>query len=561
MRIALVGATGNAGTAVLRALHRHPEITEVLGIARRLPDQELEPYDQCEWKSIDIAAASTESTAVAELTDAFRGCDAVIHLAWMIQPNDRRELLRRVNVDGTRRVARAVAAAGVDHLVVASSVGSYSPDEAREALRKDGTEPPLRDETFPTEGIESSHYSVDKAAQEDVLDEFEAQHPEVTVTRLRPGLLFQGDAASEIQRYFLGKSVPPKLLAPETLPSLPLPSGLRLQALHTADVGEAYVAAVLAKKSGAFNVCADDVLGPQELADILGTSGKFVEIPPGIVRAALVAAHKSGVVPADAGWLDMGMQVPLMDNSKAKTELGWAPEHTAAEALRELLEGLVEGRGHVSAPLRPRNSAEKNVDALHEPVSAGAAAGGGAAGGSLNGSATSSQIPEVMSSDLLELYLSDHLTGATAGANRIARMADDFVDTPVFAQLGQLADQISAERDFLERIINDLGLKQKPYRQAVAWVGERVGRLKGNGKVVERSPMTMLLETELMRGAVNAKIGGWESLREHADTLGLDPAVFDAMIKNSYKQVELLEEVHAYARPRALRDDEDIYWD
>src|SRR5699024_5242430 len=212
MRIAVVGATGNTGTAVLRALHRHPEITEVVSIARRLPDTEIEPYDQCEWLSIDIAAASTEADAVKSLTDAFRGCDAVIHLAWLIQPNDRRELLERVNVEGTRRVTRAVAEASVEHLVVASSVGVYSPDEARDALRKDGTEPPLRDEDFPNEGIDSSHYSVDKASQEEVLDDFEALHPGVTVTRLRPALLFQSDAASSIQRYFIGKAVPSRLL-------------------------------------------------------------------------------------------------------------------------------------------------------------------------------------------------------------------------------------------------------------------------------------------------------------------------------------------------------------
>lgn len=552
MRIAIVGATGNAGTAVLRALHRRPEITEVVGIARRLPDKTIEPYDQCEWRSIDIAAASTEDDAIAELSDAFQGCDAVIHLAWMIQPNDRRDLLHRVNVEGTRRVALAVAAAGVGHLVVASSVGAYSPDEARDILRENGTEPPLRDESFPAGGIDTSHYSVDKAAQEDVLNTFQATHPDIIITRLRPGLLFQSDAASEIQRYFLGKSVPPRLLAPQTLPSLPLPAGLRLQALHTDDVGEAYTAAVIAKKPGAFNVCADDVLGPQELADILTTSGKFVEIPPGIVRAALVTAHKSGLVPADAGWLDMGMQVPLMNNEKAKQELGWAPKHTAAQALRELLEGLAEGRGHVSPPLRPRASGDKNIPALHEPVSVGAAAGDGTA---------EAEIPEEISRDLLELYLSDHLTGATAGSSRIARMATDFVDTPVFAQLGELADQISAERDFLERLINDLGMQQKSYRQAVAWVGERIGRLKGNGKVISRSPMTMLLETELMRGAVNAKLGVWESLREHSELLSLDPEVFTLLIEATKRQVELLDEVHAYARPRALRDDETIYWE
>lgn len=346
--------------------------------------------------------------------------------------------------------------------------------------------------------------------------------------------------------------MPARFLAPNSLPSLPLPAGLRLQAIHTDDVGEAYAAAVVAKQPGAFNVCADDVLGPQELADILTSSGTYLEIPPGIVRAALVTAHATGVVPADVGWLDMGMQVPLMDNSKAKQTLDWSPKHTAEDALRELLEGLAAGSGHTSPPLQPRNSDKKNVRAVHAPVDAGASAGDGK---------PPIDLPEEMSLGLVELYLSDHLTGATAGANRIARMAADFVDTPVYAQLGELADQIRAERDFLEQLINDLGLQRKPYRQAVAWVGERVGRLKNNGLIVERSPMTMLLETELMRGAIAAKLGGWQSLREHAGVLGLDEEVFDELIEAASQQLGRLDEVHAYARPRALRDDETIYWD
>ena len=120
MKVVIVGATGNHGTAVLRALHDTPEVTEIVGVARRLPE-EHPPYEGVEWHSIDIAAASTEDDAVASLAEVFAGADAVVHLAWMIQPNDRRELLRRVNVEGTERVTRAVARAGVGHLVVASS--------------------------------------------------------------------------------------------------------------------------------------------------------------------------------------------------------------------------------------------------------------------------------------------------------------------------------------------------------------------------------------------------------------------------------------------------------
>ncbi|MDO5668663.1 MAG: NAD-dependent epimerase/dehydratase family protein [Corynebacterium sp.] len=537
MKVVIVGATGNHGTALLRALHDTPEITEIVGIARRLPD-EHPPYAGVEWHSIDVGAASTAEDAVAALAEVFQGADAVVHLAWMIQPNDRRELLRRVNVEGTERVTQAVARAGVGQLVVASSVGAYSPDEAREELR---------DETWATGGIDSSHYSVDKAAQEKILDRFADTHPDVTVTRLRPGLTFQGDAGSEIQEYFLGDLVPIQALRAGKLPALPVPKGLRLQAVHADDLGRAYVAAILKKAGGAFNICADDVLGPQELADIVD-HGRFIELPPAVVRAGLAAAYKAGTVPADPGWLDMGMEVPLMDNSRAAAELDWRPTVSAADALAELLEGMIEGHGLPSPPLRPRDKDSRLNAAADTQAGEGAGDGG-------------EKVPDSYTRDLLELYLSDHLTGATAGVNRIERMAEEYVDTPMFAELSAVADEIRSDRELLRNVIEDLGLARKPYRQAVAWVGERVGRLKLNGRILERSPMTMLLEAELMRSAVNGKLGGWETLREHAAGLGLDEQVFEDLIASSYRQLETLEKVHAYARERALRDDRDTFWD
>ena len=90
MRVVVTGATGNHGTAVLKALKDTPEITEITGVARRLPDTTSEPYVGCDWQSADV----TED----DLSGIFRGADAVIHLAWLIQPNNRRELLRDVNV-------------------------------------------------------------------------------------------------------------------------------------------------------------------------------------------------------------------------------------------------------------------------------------------------------------------------------------------------------------------------------------------------------------------------------------------------------------------------------
>ena len=334
--------------------------------------------------------------------------------------------------------------------------------------------------------------------------------------------------------------MPVQLLRVGRPPLVPLPRGLRLQVVHAQDVAEAYTAAAVLGQPGAFNICADDLLDVAALSRLLGR-GRALELPVPAVRAALAAGHRTGLVAADAGWLDMGMNAPVMDSSRAQRLLGWQPRHSAAETLAELLEGMAEGRGADSVPMRPRDSRRARV--------AGARRTAGEGGG--EGAEVSSRIDET----LLGLYLSDHLTGATAGAARVDRMAADFADTPVYATLSTLAEQIRAERRLLQQLIDDLGLRRRPARQAAAWLGEHAGRLKANGRLVRRSPMTMVLETELLRCAVIGKRGGWQTLAENADELGLDATVFHELAEQALRQHEQLDEVHAHARRRAFRAD------
>lgn len=540
MRVVVIGATGNAGTAVLRALSRREEITSVVGVARRMPARDQEPYAGAEWASIDIAAASEETEAVEQLSQVMRGADAVIHLAWLIQPNTERELLRRVNVEGTRRVAEAAAAAGVGQLVVASSVGSYGPCD----------DSALHDESWPVEGIAGSHYSVDKAAQERVLDEVGARHPELVLTRLRPALIFQPEAGAEIQRYFLGERLPVQLLGRVQPPIMPLPRGLQLQAVHGEDLGDAYAAAVVAKAPGAFNICADDVLGTRELARIVD-HGRVLELPRGVFRAGLAAAYRAGLVPADGGWLDMACNVPLMDASRARRELGWTPRHSAEEAVRGVLEGMIDGRGADSVPLRPRGESGRGP-ALDEALAAGSARDDG---GGLRAASSAEEIDR----ELLHLYLSDHLTGAQAGAQRIGRMAEDFIDTPLYPVLAELAADIGAERDLLADLLPALGMRRLRHRQAASSAAEVVGRLKLNGRITERSPMTLILETELMRSAIVGKLGAWQTLQANAADLGLEPGFFAGLAQDADRQLQQLDRVHAFARSRAFRTDRQTF--
>jgi nucleoside-diphosphate-sugar epimerase len=348
VKVAVVGASGNAGTALLRALAAEGSADAVLGIARRLPDRSGAPYDTATWATFDVGVDAVsrheEDAVVEELAGLLDGYDAVVHLAWLIQPNRDRELLRRTNVLGTRRVARAAAKAGAGHLVVASSVGAYTPVHDDEP----------RDESWPTAGVPTSHYSVDKAAQERVLDDFEATEPQVVVTRLRPSLIFQPDAGAEIGRYFLGPFVPRFLLAPGRLPFVPLPAGLRFQATHADDVARAYVAALTHRDAarGAFNVAAEPVLRVDDLAAVLD-HGRALELPPALVRRFLALAWAAHVVPTDAGWLDMAMGAPLLRSDRARDLLGWVPRHDARETLVALLRGIAALQGTPSAPMRP----------------------------------------------------------------------------------------------------------------------------------------------------------------------------------------------------------------
>jgi nucleoside-diphosphate-sugar epimerase len=331
MRIVVTGATGNVGTSVLAALGRDPQVTEIVGLARRVPESLCLP--KVRWRRADVT--------VTPLVPLFEGAEAVIHLAWAIQPSHDEGAMERVNVLGSRRVFEAAAEAGVGALVHASSVGVYSPGPKDREV----------DESWPTEGIPTSAYSRHKARVEHLLDDL-AGGSRMRVVRLRPGLIFKAAAASEIRRFFLGPLLPNLLVRPRLIPFVPDVPGLRFQAVHADDVGEAYRRAVLGDADGAFNIAAAPTIGPPELASLL--RARRLPVPAKVLRAAASVTWRAHLQPADAGWIDLALGVPLMDTGRARRELGWEPRTSSLEALGELLAGLRHGRGGPTPPLDPQ---------------------------------------------------------------------------------------------------------------------------------------------------------------------------------------------------------------
>ncbi len=334
MRIVVTGATGNVGTRVVEALGADERVTEIVGLARRLPSW---APPKTRWVAADILTADLERH--------FSGAAAVIHLAWLIQPARDERTTHAVNVDGSRRVFAAAAKAGVGALVHASSVGAYSPGP------KDRT----TDESWPTEGIPTSFYSRHKAEAERALDEVEVGNPRLRVVRLRPGVIGQREAGTQIRRLFAGPFLPTALVRPDLVPVVPDVPGLRIQVVHARDVAEAYrLAALTDSARGAYNVATEPVLDPDSLAAALGA--RKVPVPARALRAAASLSYRARLQPTPPGWLDLGLGVPIMSTARIRSELGWRPAHSATDVLLELMAGMRESAGRPTPPLDPATS-------------------------------------------------------------------------------------------------------------------------------------------------------------------------------------------------------------
>jgi UDP-glucose 4-epimerase len=333
MRVVVVGATGNVGTSVLRSLENEDRVDSVLGLARRRPGLRM---NKVEWGEADITKD--------DFVPHFQGADAVILLAWLIQPSRDLNKLWMVNVEGSMRAARAVAEAGVPALLYASSVGAYSPGPKDRAV----------DESWPTGGVPTSYYARQKAEVERRLDRFESQNPNVRVVRMRQGLTFKREAAQGVRRLFGGPLFPGLLARPEFINLVPEIEGLRSQVVHSLDVGEAYRLALLGEVRGAYNLAADPVLDAREIGRILGA--RTVSVPVQLARAGARLSWELRLQPVPEGWLDMALNIPIMDTTRAREELGWTPQRSAGDALLDLLKGLREGAGLDTPPLSPKTS-------------------------------------------------------------------------------------------------------------------------------------------------------------------------------------------------------------
>jgi nucleoside-diphosphate-sugar epimerase len=333
MRVVITGASGNLGTALLRELASTGHAVE--GVVRR-PPPPVGPYAGVRWTGLDLTSRDAEESWRL----LARGADAVVHLAWALQPMRREDYLRKADVETSAMVVRAALEEGVPYVLQASSVAAYA---AR------GTEA-LVGEDWPLGGIPNSAYSRHKTEVEDELDRLAREFGADRIAVVRPCLVGQYAAGGPLLRCGLPAWLPAALV--DHLPVAPLDPTFGIQLVHAADVASAVRLAVEQRASGAFNLAGEHVLRGMDLVEALGSRPS--RALRGHARRGIAVAWRAHLTPLDPGWVDMALSSPWMATTRAREVLGWQPRHDARAVLRELLIGMAVGAGSPSPALRPR---------------------------------------------------------------------------------------------------------------------------------------------------------------------------------------------------------------
>jgi nucleoside-diphosphate-sugar epimerase len=323
LTVAVTGPTGTFGSALVPLLQADDRIGRIVGIARRPFVPEQRGWTKMTYRQGDVREPEA-------LEAAFQGADVVVHLAFLITGNAPRQTTRAINVDGTLNTFRAATAVGAKRFVYASSVAAYG----------FGADLPIRiDEDWPVRPAARLFYAREKAELEGLL-ETESAHGGPDLFMLRPPIVVGPDSVGStdvlpgslaaVGRRLFGRPHRLRVPLPVLVPEHPL------QLVHADDVGQALLLCVVgAGPPGPYNIAGDGVLTAADVAREFGALP--VRVPAGATQWAARTAARLPFLPPVEEWVEAAAQPVLVDTTRAKERLGWAPRYTGLEALRDTL--------------------------------------------------------------------------------------------------------------------------------------------------------------------------------------------------------------------------------
>lgn len=305
--VAVTGIGGLLGRRLLARLLDDPAVARVVGL-----DVEP-PADLPRDERLDLRRADVRDPGIGE---HLAGIDALVHLAFVLDPMRDEDTMRDVNVGGTRNVFEAAAAAGVRKVVYTSSVVAYGGHSDNDL--------PLTEES-PLRANPGFNYAEHKYEVERWLWPWlEERGGDLTVTVLRPAIVAGPGVENFISRQF-------ELLRPVAVRGYRPP----WQFAHVEDVASALQHVVDHDLPGAFNIACEGWISYEELLAVTGT--RPIELPEEVAFTLAERLWRLGLAEAPPGELHYIMHPMVMSVDKL-VATGWSPQHTNREALRQLHE-------------------------------------------------------------------------------------------------------------------------------------------------------------------------------------------------------------------------------
>jgi UDP-glucose 4-epimerase len=301
MRYLVTGGSGYIGSRLVSHLSSR-EATERIAIADVRPPRHYQP--KTSFHQLDVRDRGGTRALLEQVRP-----DALVHLAYILDPIHDEALMYDVDVNGTQNVLDAASAAGVGQVLVTSSATAYGafPDNPQ----------PL-EEHHPVRGQPNFSYARDKTESDRLCQLWAHQHPDAVMTIVRPCQVFGPTVNNYLVRLWLSQPFQPDTGSPD----------IPLQFVHEDDLADALVLLLEGRHSGAFNVAPDDGIGGRECADLIGLKRR--RMPLGAVRKMAAAMWKLRQAEAPPGALEFALHPWVVSNERLRS-LGWEPRHTSRE--------------------------------------------------------------------------------------------------------------------------------------------------------------------------------------------------------------------------------------
>jgi UDP-glucose 4-epimerase len=302
MRYVITGGSGYIGSRLVDLLSRREE-TERIVICDLAPPAAYRPKTEFEW--VDVRDRESVRTVLARSE-----ADALVHLAFILNPSHDEHLMYDVDVNGTHNVLEAAAAAGTRQVLVTSSSTAYGafPDN-----------PVPLTEDDPVRGVASFPYARDKTESDRLCQLWAARHLDRLMTIVRPCIVFGPNVDNYLVRLWTK--------APFSADAGQLDNPI--QFVHEDDVVEAITSLLLGRHAGPFNVAGDGLMTLRECAEVIGSPIR--RMPLRAYRGLARAMWRTRLSEAPPGQIEFALHPWIVSNEKLKRTTGWTPKHTSRE--------------------------------------------------------------------------------------------------------------------------------------------------------------------------------------------------------------------------------------